>query len=272
MLVTRRGAAALFGAAAWTVLGSAAADPSRPPTKLECVAANERAQALRLQSSLVEARSQLLLCVDPSCPGPVRQDCADRSAELDRAMPTLRFDLVGGAGAYVALSIDGERASPHLEGEAISVNPGVHAFQFVGRDGRRAELTLAVQEGQKNRRVPVDMLAADAADPARPQRIVGETLVGVGVASLVIGTVLGLVAKSTYDDALSAQCHGNAQQCTALGVAGVDSAHTQAVGSTVGLIAGASTLAGGVALWATARASVRVAPTGGATLGLVGSF
>src|ERR1700687_125410 len=80
------------------------------PTKQECIAANEGAQALRQAGKLREARTKLSVCMASSCPGPVREDCGPRLEDLQPAMPTVVFDIKDPAGRDlldVNLSIDG---------------------------------------------------------------------------------------------------------------------------------------------------------------------
>lgn len=62
----------------------AAADTA-VPTKQECVAANEAAQDLRRAGKLRDARKKLELCVAEICPKAVREDCAQRLDDLDKA-------------------------------------------------------------------------------------------------------------------------------------------------------------------------------------------
>jgi hypothetical protein len=174
------------------------------PTKQECVDANEKGQSLRQRESRAEARAQFVVCLASSCPEPVREDCADRIAEIERSEP-----------AAVVIADDG----------------------------------------------------------GGMQRNAGIGVAGLGAAGLIVGGVLGLVAKSTYDDALKEDCGGDARRCTAAGVSQVGTAHDQATVSTVGFIAGSALVAGGVILWATARRDLHVTPVvGGGTLMLGGTF
>jgi hypothetical protein len=250
-----------------------AAPAAAEPTKQQCVDVNEQAQGLRQRGSLRTARLMLALCVDPACPGPVRQDCADRMAELDRAMPTVAFEIAARDGydvSHVSLRVDGELESSHLDGAAVAIDPGEHTLQFVAVEGPEHEETIVAREGEKDRRVRVLL---ESTRVPQPQRVIGEGLVGVGIGGLILGTVLGIVAKVTYDAALSSQCHGNAGTCSPGGVSQASTAHAEALGSTFAFVAGPALIVGGGVLWLTARRSIRVTPTGqGATLSLGGTF
>jgi len=200
-------------ASATLVVGASlghAAPALAEPTKQECVDLNEHAQSLRQQGDARAARASLVLCLDPACPAPVRQDCGDQIAEMDQTSSAEKVHVAGTLHTTPVLST---------------------------------------------------------------QRTTGEVLVVTGAAGIVVGAVLGIVAKVTYDSALSSQCHGSAAHCSASGVDDVSTAHAEALGSTVAFVAGPVALVTGTALWVTARRSLQVTPTrGGATFGLSGAF
>jgi hypothetical protein len=75
-----------------------------------------------------------------------------------------------------------------------------------------------------------------------PALIVG----GAGIASLVAGSILGLSAKSTYDDS-TAHCVRN--HCTTRGIELRDSASDKATASTIAFALGGLATAAGVTLW-----------------------
>ena len=102
---------------------AAAADP----TKEQCIAANDHAQEFRQAGKLSKAREQLVLCVAQSCPGPVREDCAQRLDEVDKAMPTIVFvvkDASGNDVSGVSVTMDGQPLAAKLTGAAVAVDPG----------------------------------------------------------------------------------------------------------------------------------------------------
>ena len=55
----------------------------------QCADATAAAQVLQREGRFTAARGQLRLCVDTSCPGVVRADCAQRQEELERLQPTI---------------------------------------------------------------------------------------------------------------------------------------------------------------------------------------
>ena len=98
----------------------------------------------------------------------------------------------------------------------------------------------------------------------------------MGVAGVVVGSVFGMVAKSTYNRGLGTCKGSDPSQCTDTGVADGKSAHTQATVSTIAFIAGGALLGGGALLYFTApRSRVTVSPTvglGSAGMRIGGSF
>jgi hypothetical protein len=282
----------LLAGALLAVSAASADEPAKQPTKQECVSANESAQDLQRAGKLREARARLLVCVAESCPGPVREDCAQRIEEVDRATPTLVFEVRDESDrdlSAVRVTMDGQLLTDRLDGTAIPVDLGEHRFEFEARGLARDTRTLVLREGDKKRRERIVLVAAPVAPPAastgatrpgapesppeRPpgdgsaQRAIGVALGGAGVIGLVVGSVFGLVSKSTYDTALTTQCgpprFANATACTGAGVKDVSRANDQATGSTVGLVAGAALLGGGALLYFTAP-RIAVAPTVGA--------
>ncbi len=80
-----------------------------------------------------------------------------------------------------------------------------------------------------------------------PLRTTGVVVAGVGVASLITGTIVGIVAKGKYDDA-KGQCTNGTQSCPTSAVSDSDAAYGLATGATVVFVVGALAAAGGVAL------------------------
>jgi hypothetical protein len=258
----------LFSAA---LLGGLLAAPSAAaadPTKRECAAANETAQDLRRAGKLRDARASLAVCTAGSCPGPIREDCAQRLKEVEAATPTLVFeakDAVGHDLSVVHVTMDGQPLLEKLDGKAIAVDPGEHTFTFEAAGLRRTEDTVVVREGEANRRLRIVLELVNAPvtkkeetssplmDPGT-QRALGFSLVAAGGAGVAVGVIFGLLAKSTYDHALKSECMG-ASNCTSLGAQDGQTAHGQATVSTIAFIAGGALLAGGLVLYFTAPSS-----------------
>jgi hypothetical protein len=276
-------------------------------TKDACVDANTRAQSLRRAGQLAEARAQLAVCGDPRCPRIVREDCTQRIDELERAQPTIVFDAVdpsGGDVSGVRVAVDGHPLADKLEGAALAVDPGEHAFTFETPGQPPVTRSFIIKEGDKGRRERIVVGGATAPvgatdgratpAPAQPpalergmergtrQKTVALVLGGVGVAGVAVGSVFGLVASSKWSRSKSECSVPTATSCTdrVQAVAEHDGAVTDAAVSTVGFIAGGALVAAGALFYFTAPkaetgvSSLRVMPSVGTTDGLMvsGSF
>src|SRR5476651_2121227 len=131
MPVTVRNAlAATLGCASLYLAAPAVA---ADPTKDQCIDANETSQAMRKAEKLRDAEQRLLVCVAASCPGPVRDDCAQRLTEVRSVTPTIVFVVKDDADqdlGAVRVTMDGAPLVDKLDGTAIALNPGQHHFVF----------------------------------------------------------------------------------------------------------------------------------------------
>jgi hypothetical protein len=265
--------------AAWSALASAlvvspaGADGANPPSKTECAKANADAQALRMEGKLAAGRTELELCQSPSCPAIVRDDCAQRMDDLERAQPTIVFDVKDTAGTDVsaaAVTVDGQPLSSKLTGSALRVDPGEHTFVVTADGHPPVTRRLVIKEGEKDRREvvalgslapspspsPVSASGTAGATQLGSRRILGLTAGGAGIAAFAVGGIFGAETFSAVSQQNSA-C-ANSSHCTSPHEA--ESAHSSAVTdstvSTAMFIAGGVLLAGGALLFFTApRAS-----------------
>jgi hypothetical protein len=221
---------------AMVLAGAAAAATSRPaladdPTTEECVAANENAQTLRRNLALLSARERLRVCVADGCPAPVRQDCAERLIELEKAMPSIVFDARDRAGndlVDVRVSVDGKPLAEKLDGKAYEIDPGAHQFVFEAAGQPPLSKQFVLREGDKNRRESLVLAVAPPPAPATPApvaapephaasgptsrsgdaglAIVGFAAAGVGA---IAGAAAGLISLNKVSD-VRGQCHGDA--------------------------------------------------------------
>ena len=288
-------------AAAVVIVGVFSGEPARAadPTKDECIDANETAQTLRRNEKLRDAEQHLLVCVSASCPGPVRDDCAQRLTEVRSVIPTLVFVVKDDADqdlSDVRVTMDDQTLAKKLDGTAIAIDPGPHHFVFEAAGRQKEERSLVIREGEKDRHERVILVATPVAapppqvpesapaaavepPPARDgtaQRAAGLVVGGIGAAGVVVGGVFGILAKATYDNALKNECNGHANACMQPGITDGKTAHAQATVSTVAFIAGGTLVAGGAILFFSApRGAVTVSPTvgiGSAGVGVHGSF
>lgn len=267
-------AAYILAVLAWSAVASA------DPTKEECVDADTRAQTLRMQGKFHDARAQLDVCTSPACPALVRQDCTERLDDVNRAQPSVVFDVKDASGADIGgarVTMDSQPLLDHIGGASVAVDPGEHTFVIAARGHLPNTEHVVVHEGDKERRIkvvvgtaaleqpretpaaspepittPPSESAPTVAAPGRGQRIEGIVVGVVGLVGLGVGGGLAGAASSSWQTSLS-EC-STPTNCTNHDQAVVD--HDNAVGlatgSTVAFIAGGVLAATGLVLFLTA--------------------
>ena len=280
---------AALAAVAWSA-GSHADDKSA------CFDGATQGQTLRDQHKLVEARAQFAVCARQACPKQVSKDCTAWLDQVDQALPTVVVSAKDAGGRDlidVTVTIDEHPFTTKLSGDAVPVNPGLHAFHFETKDGGRVDRQVLVREGVKSQNVDVVIGAQPSAPPAvvpppvvgggaagaggggaqpgeqpasgaGPWRTIGFVAGGVGIAGLGLGAAFGVKAMGSKNDA---QCDAS----NACKSGPLSDARSSATISTIGFVAGGVLLAGGAALVlfaphgsAAPASGVRVAPAVGA--------
>jgi hypothetical protein len=252
----------VVGLAASTV---AASLPAWADDKGECLRAASQGQTLRDEHELVEARAQFRVCARQVCPTVVRRDCAGWLDAAERAVPTVVLSARTADGADivdVAVRVDGAPLVGKLDGRALPVNPGPHAFHFQRPDGTSVDRQVVIKEGVQEQSVAVVFPGAPgvgaerepASAPVRPDwpgpaptpsssslPTVGLVVGAFGLVGLGAGGVLGGLA---LDDKNKARC--DASGTCDPGYLG--DARTLATGSTIAFIAGGALVATGAIL------------------------
>jgi hypothetical protein len=265
---------------------------SHADDKAACVAATELGQSLRATHKLVEARAQFLLCARPECPTMVQQACGGWLGEVLKLLPTVVFTAKDNRGTDlvdVTVTVDDHPLVTKLNGEAVAVNPGPHAFRFSLADGTNATKSFVVLEGQTAQRLAVEGLGANAApsvlapspgyEPAIPphaghaRRVLGIVVGSAGLAGVLVGGVFAGLTFSAWGSS-NTECPSH-KNCPTSAIDDRSNAVTFGTVSDVGFIAGGVLLAGGTTLYLTAPKDAEPAVTlhvnpGG--LDLVGGF
>jgi hypothetical protein len=260
------------------------------PTTADCLAASDASLKSGNEHKLRLERSQLLVCAAPSCPADIRKECIRRVDEINSAIPTIIFEAKYGSGkdlSAVKVTMDGEVLAERLQGTALSIDPGEHTFTFETAGQPPLQRQFVIREAEKDRRESVTWIADcppgeehSAGDPTGcfavnrgqltqgtvkaglgTQKILAIVAGGVGVVGVGLGSGFGIVAMSKKSDAQSA-CPN--QCATADGVSKWSDAKSAGTVSTVAFIVGGVALAGGAALWFTAKPESGGAYTGAA--------
>ncbi len=202
---------------------------------------------------------------------------SERLEKLRARVPTVSFRLPEGAPSDTEVRRDGQTVPPASLGVAIALNPGEHQLEVSVPGRTPAHQTLVLREGKRRVVVlvvpaapsvvpviePPQPPAAPATNPPHPvppanppdppdvgehglARGWGYGVGAVGLASLTVGLVVGVVAISQGETAAE---HCPDLQCDAEGMAAVDSGQTYAAVANVAVAVGAvGVVAGGVLL------------------------
>jgi hypothetical protein len=207
-------------------------------------------------------------------------------------------DAAGNDLHDVRVSIDGQLLVDHVEGQSLTIDLGEHHLRFQAAGFNEIETTVVAQEAQGQHKLrilvfltPASTVAGAAHDESPPnpvapglqlttgaspgtaesqatmqrwRRPVAGALLGASGASLVLGTIWSLLAKSEYDHALATECGGSPNSCSAQGIADGRTAHDRAMVSTVAFVGAAAFLAGAATVyfaWPGTQERVAVAPT-----------
>ena len=119
--------------------------------KEECVTAYTKAQELRSDAKLREAREQLLTCAQSACPDFIKRDCSKWLGEVEATLPTVVFSakLDGKDLTDVRVRSGDKVISESIDGRAVPWDPGSATFVFENDELGEKEVTLIVKEGQK---------------------------------------------------------------------------------------------------------------------------
>lgn len=197
------------------------------------------------------------------------QKAADRAATLKPRLATLTIDVPGEARAIPGLGItcDGVPVGEGQWGTPLPVDAGAHEVLVTapGRKPWRGQVEIVADGASVSLAVkPLELAPAARAKPVsvrpgaaleRPwQRPVGLVAMGVGVAGVGVGAVLGGLAIAKNGDSNDGHCDA-ADRCDPEGVALRHDAVGMGNASTVATIAGGVLLGGGAVLFFTAPSS-----------------
>ncbi len=246
-----------------------AADATVP----ECLAASNASVKLRADHKLRQARAQLMVCVAASCPAEVIEECSRRMEQLTPSIPTIVFEAKDSAGrelSAVTVTMDGEVVTDHLDGTALTLDPGTHQFTFEAAGMPATSETLLLREGDKSRQIPVvigapatplpaTVISAPPPEASLPtpvgqaghgRRVLGVVAGSLGLAGLAVGGIFGGLTISSWSS-VNGACPSHAG-CSTQVLDDHSNAVTFGTVSDVGFIAGGVLLAAGLTLYLTA--------------------
>jgi len=235
-----------------------------------CLDAVAKGQALRDTHKLIEAREQFRVCAVPTCAAVLQHDCTSWIEDADKAIPTVVLsakDASGNDVFDVTVTLDGAPLASKLDGAALRMNPGAHTFRFQSRDGASTERQVLVTEGHKDlavaasfeRAAPLPAIAPAPAAvmpaPSTPgagasgMRTAGFVVGGLGLAGIVVGSVLGGLTFAEVGSAKNAcGTEGCAHNTSQTAVSDMQTARGFGNASTGTFIAGGALVAAGAVM------------------------
>jgi hypothetical protein len=157
-----------------------------------CVDAVVSGQRLFRVGRLHEAQSQFATCAQSTCVSEVVERCVTWLREVDAAMPTIVVAATDSQGRDLdvlqraRLWVDGAEAPDGLSGRSKSLDPGTHRVRLEA-DGELVEQSIVVRQGEKDRRIELQLPAKKAPPATKP----------VPVGAFIAGAV-GVVALGTF--------------------------------------------------------------------------
>jgi hypothetical protein len=155
----------------------------------------------------------------------------------------------------LSVRVNGEVVTDYA-GLPIPLDPGENVIEAgaPGHEPWRQSITATDRAATLVVHVPeLQPLPPPPAPPASPEpagrpdfRIPAAAIGGAGLAAVIVGSIFGLSAKSTYDDS-APYCSGD--YCTAQGITLRDNARDKAEVSTITLTTGLIAVAAGVVMW-----------------------
>jgi hypothetical protein len=190
----------------------------------------------------------------------------ERAAALEPRLARVTVAVPPEAAAEgLVVERDSLRVDAGSFGAAIPVDPGQYTFSASAPGKKKGWSTTVKVEAGGHATVTIPELENEPPPPptrvAAPvsasfwsgTRVSGVAVGGAGVVALVVGTVLGLRAKSDYDDARTSDCPNGGTRCTPAGISLGQDATSLATASTVTFVVGGLALATGVTLFIVGR-------------------
>lgn len=134
----------------------------------DCSAVYDAAFEQEHAGHLREAQSIYQNCAIDSCSDPVRQSCEAKLFRLELDVPSvvpLAKNAAGEPLVDALVTMDGAELTSHLDGRAITVDPGLHEFVWSSRGSVIGSERVVIAQGQRNRELMMAMAPAHEPEP-----------------------------------------------------------------------------------------------------------
>lgn len=180
--------------ACWAVLLWLSPDAWGQSERSACIEAAELGQTERRAGRLLPAEASFARCLAAGCPASIRKDCTQWEAEVRSLIPVVKVSVVDGQGQPLVaeLSVDGAA----FAGTAMRVEGGPHRVLARAPGFLVAERAVDAPLGTTQ---TIQLVLLPVPSPKRGLRAAAWVTLGLGAASLVAGSALGLVTRGQYE-------------------------------------------------------------------------
>ncbi|AGP38192.1 hypothetical protein SCE1572_29180 [Sorangium cellulosum So0157-2] len=191
--------------------GPAAPEAGAASAVTQCVAAHAEVQRLRKEHQLLAAGRALKGCARSDCPAPVLRDCGAWVDEIERATPSVVFNVTSGGEQVTGsrILVDGQPVELSSSGAPLKLDPGKHTYRVEQAGHKPVSKEIILFEGQRFQQlnVALEPIAEARVPPAqasvtetyRPVPALTYVLAGLGVAGGASFAVWGLMGRSEQD-------------------------------------------------------------------------
>ena len=184
-----------------------------------------------------------------------------RAAALEPKLSKLILVPPSPLPAGLEITRDGEKVDITQLGTPVVVDPGPHAITVTAPGSKRLEKTVDVAPdggtasvvlvlvSETNVAPPPPPPPEEPGDPGVPFRIGGLVVAGVGLVGVGLGAAFGVIASSNLSDSNAGNHCDTQNTCDPTGLGLRSDAQSAATISTVGFIAGAVLVAGGITMF-----------------------
>lgn len=187
-----------------SALVSARAPAADPDEKTQCIGASDQGQQLRDDGKFKLAREAFTRCSRATCPGMVRQECAQWLVDLDAKAPTVVIDATDDKGndlVDVTVAVDGVALAAKLDGLPMTVDGGDHVFRYETPGFPPVEDNVTIRAGEKNRVLKVRFIPSpppSSPGPSAPAPESRRSSAPPMPAWIFTGVAVGAFASETY--------------------------------------------------------------------------
>jgi len=197
--------------------------------------------------------------------GDAEQDALNRAKAVEARLPRLTVIAPSPPPAGLEVQRDGTVLNPNELGIATPIDPGKHEIRATvpglrepwtrtvdAVEGTPLTVTIpASLESTKHEQPPTNPVPQESSGSST-QKTIGLVVAGVGVASIAVGSVFGILAMNANDEALEPANCRTSTRCTPRGLELTETADNRALVSTILFAAGGAALIGGAILFFTA--------------------